>query len=111
MSGPMRGTRARLACLSLSLLLFGGIRWAAAQDDFYRGKTVRIVVGYSAGGGFDTYSRAIARHLAKHIPGKPAVIVENMPGAAWSRPIRSTRCLLRRRPSACGCFGRRSSRP
>jgi len=39
----MRGTRARLACLSLSLLLFGGIRWAAAQDDFYRGKTVRIV--------------------------------------------------------------------
>jgi tripartite-type tricarboxylate transporter receptor subunit TctC len=55
---------------------------ASAQDDFYRGKTIRIVVGYSAGGGFDTYSRAIARHLAKHIPGKPAVIVENMPGAA-----------------------------
>jgi tripartite-type tricarboxylate transporter receptor subunit TctC len=55
---------------------------ASAQDDFYRGKTIRIVVGYSAGGGFDTYSRAIARHLAKHVPGKPAVIVENMPGAA-----------------------------
>ncbi len=39
-------------------------------------------MGYSAGGGFDTYSRAIARHLARHVPGKPAVIVENMPGAA-----------------------------
>lgn len=77
----MRGVRARVACLTL-LALVGMPRAAAAQDDFYRGKTIRIVVGYSAGGGFDTYSRAIARHLAKHIPGKPAVIVENMPGAA-----------------------------
>jgi tripartite-type tricarboxylate transporter receptor subunit TctC len=82
MSGRMRGARSRLACLSFLLLLFGGTPAASPQDDFYRGKTIRIVVGYSAGGGFDTYSRAIARHLAKHIPGKPAVIVENMPGAA-----------------------------
>jgi tripartite-type tricarboxylate transporter receptor subunit TctC len=82
MSGRMRGARSRLACLSFLLLLFGGTPAASPQDDFYRGKTIRIVVGYSAGGGFDTYSRAIARRLAKHIPGKPAVIVENMPGAA-----------------------------
>jgi tripartite-type tricarboxylate transporter receptor subunit TctC len=66
----------------LLVLVFGGACPPTAQDDFYRGRTVRIVVGYSAGGGFDTYARAIARHLAKHIPGKPAVIVENMPGAA-----------------------------
>jgi tripartite-type tricarboxylate transporter receptor subunit TctC len=77
----MCGVRARVACLTL-LALVGVPCAAAAQDDFYRGKTIRIVVGYSAGGGFDTYSRAIARHLAKHVPGKPAVIVENMPGAA-----------------------------
>jgi tripartite-type tricarboxylate transporter receptor subunit TctC len=51
-----------------------------AQLEF-EGKTIRIVVGYSAGGGFDTYSRTIARHMGKHLPGKPAVIVENMPGA------------------------------
>lgn len=50
--------------------------------DFYRGKTVRILVGYSAGGGFDVYSRLIARHLTKYIPGNPTVIVENAPGAA-----------------------------
>ena len=49
--------------------------------EFYEGKTVRIVVGFAAGGGFDTYARIIARHLAKHIPGRPAVIVENMTGA------------------------------
>lgn len=48
--------------------------------DFYRGKTVRIVVGFSAGGGYDQYSRLIARHLTKYIPGNPAVIVDNMPG-------------------------------
>lgn len=52
-----------------------------AVADFYRGKTVRIVVGFSAGGGYDQYSRVIARHLSKHIPGNPNVIVENMPGA------------------------------
>ena len=54
---------------------------AATADDFYKGKTIRIVVGFSAGGGFDTYARAIARHMAKHIPGEPAIVVENMTGA------------------------------
>lgn len=54
---------------------------AGAQDSFYRDKTVRIVVGFSAGGGFDVYSRAIARYLGKHVPGNPHVLVENMTGA------------------------------
>ena len=48
----------------------------------YAGKTVRIVVGYPPGGGFDTYARLLARHRPQHIPGKPAVVVENMAGAA-----------------------------
>jgi tripartite-type tricarboxylate transporter receptor subunit TctC len=56
---------------------------ALAQEPFYKGKTVRLIVGTSAGGGYDTYSRTIARHLGKHIPGNPAVVVENMPGAAF----------------------------
>jgi tripartite-type tricarboxylate transporter receptor subunit TctC len=51
------------------------------QEPFYKGKTVRIVVAFSAGGGFDAYSRMIARHLGKNIPGKPNIVVENMPGA------------------------------
>jgi tripartite-type tricarboxylate transporter receptor subunit TctC len=54
---------------------------AAAQDAFYQGKTMRIVVGFAAGGGFDTYARAISRHMGKHIPGNPNIIIENMPGA------------------------------
>jgi len=53
-----------------------------AAAPFYEGKSIRIVVGFSAGGGFDTYSRLIARHLAKHVPGSPAIVVENMTGAA-----------------------------
>lgn len=53
----------------------------ALGQEFYQGKTIRVIVGFSAGGGFDAYSRTIARHLGKHIPGNPTVIVENMPGA------------------------------
>jgi tripartite-type tricarboxylate transporter receptor subunit TctC len=52
-----------------------------AQEGFYKGKAVRLVVAFSPGGGFDAYSRAIGRHLGKHIPGNPTVIVENMTGA------------------------------
>ena len=47
---------------------------------FYQGKTVRFIVGFAPGGGFDTYTRTIARHFGKHIPGNPAVIVDNMAG-------------------------------
>jgi tripartite-type tricarboxylate transporter receptor subunit TctC len=60
------------------ILLTGNTTFA---QDYYRGKTIRIVVGFSAGGGFDTYARAIGRHMSKHIPGQPAIIVENMTGA------------------------------
>jgi tripartite-type tricarboxylate transporter receptor subunit TctC len=50
--------------------------------NFYRGKTIRIVVGFAPGGGFDTYARLIAKYLSKHMPGRPTVIVENVAGAA-----------------------------
>jgi tripartite-type tricarboxylate transporter receptor subunit TctC len=53
--------------------------------DFYRGKTVALIIGYSAGGGYDTYGRVVARHLGKHLPGNPAVIPQNMPGAGSLR--------------------------
>ncbi len=53
----------------------------ARADDFYKGKTIRVIVGGSAGGGFDIYTRAMARHMGKHIPGNPALLVENMTGA------------------------------
>jgi tripartite-type tricarboxylate transporter receptor subunit TctC len=61
---------------------------ALAQQNFYRGKTVTLVVGYSAGGGYDQYARLLARHLGRHIPGNPTVIVQNMPGAASMTSVR-----------------------
>jgi len=53
----------------------------AFGQEFYRGKTIRFIVGFSAGGGFDAYTRVIARHIGKHIPGSPSTVVENMTGA------------------------------
>jgi tripartite-type tricarboxylate transporter receptor subunit TctC len=52
----------------------------SAATDFFRGKTISIVVGSGAGGGFDTTARLVARHIGKHIPGAPTLIVVNMPG-------------------------------
>jgi len=54
---------------------------AAAPADFYKGRTISIIIGYSAGGGYDLYARVLAQHLGKHIPGNPIVIPQNMPGA------------------------------
>ena len=70
----------KLALLVLSLLL-ALPNLVGAQENFYKGKTIRMIVGTSAGGGFDTYTRTIARHFGKHVPGQPAIVVENMAGA------------------------------
>jgi tripartite-type tricarboxylate transporter receptor subunit TctC len=70
--------------LLLAVALCASAIECAAQDavaDFYRGRNVNLIVGYSSGGGYDTYTRILARHLGKHIPGNPAIVVQNMPGA------------------------------
>src|SRR5258705_2479736 len=75
-----------IAALALCLLFAGPV---AAQDPaaFYKGKTVRLVVGFSPGGGYDLYARSLARHYARHIPGNPIVVVQNMPGAASLKSV------------------------
>ena len=65
-----------------SLALALGAPAAAQTDEFYKGKTVTILVGFSPGGGFDVNARLLARHIGKHIPGRPEVVVSNMNGAA-----------------------------
>ncbi len=54
---------------------------AQSVEDFYRGKTISVLVGFTSGGGYDVYARVLARHLGRHIPGNPTVVVQNMPGA------------------------------
>jgi tripartite-type tricarboxylate transporter receptor subunit TctC len=61
---------------------------AHAADDFYRTKPLTLVVGYAVGGGYDVYARLLARHLPKHIPGNPTIIVQNMPGAGSLTALR-----------------------
>lgn len=70
-----------MAALTAGLFFLPATPGHSAADDFYLGKTITIMVGYAAGGGYDSYARAFARHLGKHIPGHPNVIVENMAGA------------------------------
>jgi tripartite-type tricarboxylate transporter receptor subunit TctC len=70
----------RVGGMCLAIALFYAAT-ALAQENFYKDKTVRFVVGYSAGGSFDLYSRMIARHFGKHVPGNPTTFVENMTGA------------------------------
>ncbi|HWP27440.1 MAG TPA: hypothetical protein VNL39_13970 [Xanthobacteraceae bacterium] len=57
----------------------------AFAQDFYAGKTVELLVGAPPGGGYDIYARAIARHIARHIPGNPTIVVKNMPGAGSAK--------------------------
>ncbi|MFN2645737.1 MAG: Bug family tripartite tricarboxylate transporter substrate binding protein, partial [Burkholderiales bacterium] len=66
--------------LKLALLACAALPLAAAAQPNFSGKTVTIVVGYKPGGGYDAAARMLARHLPNHIPGKPTVIVQNMPG-------------------------------
>jgi tripartite-type tricarboxylate transporter receptor subunit TctC len=75
----MLKARLAISLVALATLAYAGP--AAAQDDFYKGKTVEIIVGFGPGGGYDTYARALGQFLPKHIPGQPTVIVKNMPGA------------------------------
>src|SRR5262245_31550738 len=75
--------RSHLTTALFILLIILGARaeLALSATSFYEGKTIRIIVGTSPGGGYDTYTRLIARHFSKYIPGNPSIVVDNMPGA------------------------------
>ena len=62
-------------------LITTALHGAANAEDFYRGKTVRLIVPSAPGGGYDASGRSLALHMAKHIPGEPTIVVQNMPGA------------------------------
>jgi tripartite-type tricarboxylate transporter receptor subunit TctC len=76
----------------ITFLVWAAASWSpvatAHADDFYKGKLFTIVVGFSPAGGYDTYARVLARHIARHIPGNPTVIVQNMLGAGSLTSVR-----------------------
>jgi tripartite-type tricarboxylate transporter receptor subunit TctC len=69
------------ACSIVGLTLLCAIQSPAVADDFYKGKTISLIVGSNASGGYDGYGRLLSRHMGKHIPGNPSFVVQNMPGA------------------------------
>jgi len=73
----MNFTRALFVCTAAAMLT----PQAAKAADFYKGRTIFVIVGYSAGGGYDLYARVLAQHMGRHIPGNPTLIPQNMPGA------------------------------
>jgi tripartite-type tricarboxylate transporter receptor subunit TctC len=108
MGGLSVGVRVCGGRFVVGLLVLASSHFANAQSvaDFYRDKRVQIYVGYGAGGGYDTYARLIARHLGRHIPGEPSVVVQNMPGAG---SLRAANFIFNRAPrdgTAVATFGR-----
>ena len=78
----MRYTRIWLLPMSFFLCMFIGAKdLSAAPAPYFKDKTITIVVGYGPGGGYDRMARILAKHLPRHIPGNPVVLVESMPGA------------------------------
>src|SRR5215813_7242209 len=74
-----------LALFVATLALVSTPAVAQGVADFYRGRTVSFVVGFGPGGGYDLYARVISRHIGRHIPGNPNVVVQNMDGAGSVR--------------------------
>jgi tripartite-type tricarboxylate transporter receptor subunit TctC len=82
-----RACRIKARAILTTVLLIMLARGALADDveNFYRGRTLTVLIGYSVGGGYDLYARVLARYLGRYIPGHPAVVPLNMPGAGGLR--------------------------
>lgn len=80
-------TRGRALLAGLTILGLAAATGATSAADYYSGKTIKLTVGSDAGGGYDTYSRLLSRHMGRHIPGAPSFVVMNMPGAGGLRSV------------------------
>src|SRR5262245_45157445 len=83
----MSFTSARLHAGPIALAALGATLAVAPATaaEFYAGKAIDLVIGAPPGGGYDIYARVVGRHLGRHIPGQPAIVLKNMPGAASGR--------------------------
>jgi tripartite-type tricarboxylate transporter receptor subunit TctC len=95
-----------VAAAAVASLLALSTAYADDVADFYRGRQVEVIVGNSPGGGYDVYARLLARHIGKHIPGNPTVVVQNMPGAGSLRAANYIYSVAPRDGTAFGLFAR-----
>lgn len=108
MTSNNKWKRATLRLSLAGFIWFGWFGVGHAQDaaGFYKGKTVDLYVGYSVGAGYDLYARLVGRHLGKHIPGNPTVIVKNMEGAGSLRLVNWLYSAAPKDGTALGTFSR-----
>ena len=88
--------------LGIALAVAASSMAFASEAEFFKGKNINMVIGTSPGGGYDTYSRLIGKHMGRHIPGKPNIIARNMPGAGG---LKSANFLYNRAPRDGTAFG------
>jgi len=91
---------------ALAFLAVAGLACAASVEDFYKGRNVTLVIGYSVGGGYDAYARLLGRYFGKHIPGNPSVVPEQMTGAGSLRSANFIYSVAAKDGSVFGTFSR-----
>ena len=95
-----------VALAGLALLTAGTQGQAQSVEEFYKGKTINLAIGFSVGGGYDLYARHLARHMGKHIPGNPNVVPQNMAGAGSLRAANFIYTAAPKDGTAFGTFAR-----
>jgi len=93
-------------CVAAVMVPLRNAAKADAVADFYRGRTITVTVGYTAGGGYDIYARALSRHMGKHLPGNPNFIVQNITGAGSLNAANHIYNISPKDGTAFGTFGR-----
>jgi tripartite-type tricarboxylate transporter receptor subunit TctC len=105
----MEGEMRRLASWALCIVALAAPAGAQAQSavaEFYKGKTINVIVGYTAGGGYDLYARALSRHMGRHLPGNPNFIVQNITGAGSLNAANNIYNVAPKDGTSFGTFGR-----
>src|SRR5262245_30724479 len=97
--------------ISFALMIWAGVLFIgpaspAQTDDFYRGKSIEVIVASAPAGGYDLYARLLARHMGRHLPGNPSFIVQNMPGAGGVRATQFLFNVARRAGTVIGVISR-----
>jgi len=91
---------------ALALLVLAGLARAAGVEDFYKGRNLTLVIGYSVGGGYDAYARLLGRYFGKHVPGNPSIVPEQMTGAGSLRSANFIYSVAAKDGSVFGTFSR-----
>jgi tripartite-type tricarboxylate transporter receptor subunit TctC len=89
-----------------AVFLLAGIAVAGSAEDFYKGRSISLVIGYSAGGGYDAYARLLARYIGRHLPGNPSIIPQQMAGAGSLRAANYIYSVALKDGSVFGTFSR-----